>query len=512
MKHIKWSVFLPPFLLFVLVILANIINPQWINNLITGMNTFITNEFGWFLILLPTVIFLICIALFFSKFGNVRLGGEDSKPMMHTFSWFTINICTTIAAGIIFWSAAEPIQHLLYPPADLHIEAMSPEAAKFTMTTIFTHWTVLPYAIYTLPAVLFAFGYYNLKQPYTLGTTLAVLTGSHSHPRLNQAIDTVCLFTLVAGLAGSLGVGVLNLSGGLNQLFGIPSTTTLWGIIMAVMVAVFLVSAISGIMRGIRILSNVNIYIYGFILVFVFLFSNRQFILSLGVESLGEYITNFFSKSLYTGVFDDSGWAGQWPVFYFSSWMAWAPITAVFLGKIAYGRKVKELIAMNLFSTSLFSVIWFCVLSGSTIDFTMNVAGSGMVEAYREAIEHSIYQLFANMPFPSVLTAIFLIAVFLSFVTAADSTIVVISELSTKGIALENPDSPASIKVLWSLVIALITIIMMGIGNGADGLKMISNIGGPPAALYLLFVAISAVKLLVKPDIYEAFTTKQTRQ
>lgn len=478
----------------------NLIDNKLFTAVIQNLNTWITAKFGWFIILLSVVIFLICVAIYFSKFGQIRIGGNQARPTMKTLEWFSINICTTIACGIIFWSAAEPVQHLLHPPESLGIEAMTPEAAKFAMSAIYTHWTVLPYGIYTIATVMFAYGYYNLKKSFSLGTMITVLTNGKESNKLNTVIDSVCLFTLIAGLAGSLGVGVLNLSGGLHKLLHIPSSPPVWTAVMIVITITFLLSAISGIMKGVRKLSNINVYIYIFLIIFVFLFGGTQFICSFSVESLGEYAGNFFSRSLYTGTFDTDGWAGSWPIFYMSSWMAWAPITAIFLGRIAYGRKIKEVVAMNLFSTSVFSIIWFSVLSGATINFTLNKPDSHMVQAFESGIENTIYQLFENMPASAILTVVFLVAVFLSFVTAADSTTIAMADLSTKGLNPEHPTSPKSIKIIWAVMTALIAIIMMNVGNGADGLKIITNIGGLPAAVFLLFVTVSAVKVLLNPE------------
>lgn len=502
MKKIKPEVFLPPFFLFLVCIIINIADSDLFTKIVNTLNSFIVDQFGWLIILLPVLIFFVCIAIYFSGFGKVKIGGAGAKPKMSLLSWFSINICTTIACGIIFWSAAEPIQHLLHPPDSLHIEAMSPDAAKFAMSAIYTHWTVLPYAIYTLPAVMFAFGYYNKKKSFSLAAMITVLLNGREHKYLNAVIDSVCLFTLVAGLTGSLGVGVLNLSGGLHKLFGIDSTPFVWSAIMLVVIITFLVSALSGIMRGVRRLSNMNVYIYFFIIGFVLIFGGTHFICNFGVECLGDYLNHFFTKSLYTGTFAKDSWTAQWPIFYFASWMSWAPITAIFLGKIAYGRRIKDLVAMNLFSTSVFSILWFTIMSGSTIHFALNRPTSGMVEAFQSGIENTIYQLFENMPFTGVLVFIFLIAVFLSFVTAADSTVIAISDLSTHGLEKEGTESPNSIKILWAVLIAFITLIMMNVGSGVDGLKMISNIGGLPAAVFLLLVMGSAVKLMFMPHMY----------
>ena len=505
MKSLKinYSVFLPPFVLLVLCVIHNFADGAGFASSMTSAYYWILNNFGWLFLFSVVVILFVCIYICFAPFGSTVIGGKDAKPMMKWGTWFSITLCTTVAAGIVFWAAAEPVQHLLHPPASSGIEPMSAQAALFSMSQVYIHWTFLPYGIYTICTVMFAFGYYNMKKTCSLGAAVSPIVPDKHVNKANTVIDIVCVFSLVAGLAASLGVAVLNINGGLNRIFGISSNPTVWAIIIGVTVGVFLISAVSGVMKGIKLLSDINVYIYYGILVLVLLFGGTVFIFSFGAESLGDFFSGFFSKALFTGAATKDTWAQDWPMFYFGNWMAWAPISAVFLGRISYGRKVKQIVIMNLVITSVFSIAWFMVISGATINLAMNKPSSGIIESFSAGYEYVIYQLFENLPLTSILVPVFLVCVFISFVTASDSTTVAISSVCTAGINPEDPDAPKSMKILWGLIIAVVTWIMMSVGEGITGVKMLSNIGGLPTMFYILFVTYSALKVARHPEKYD---------
>lgn len=499
---IKPSVFYPPFILLFGCILFNFVDQSDFEKYIFSIYSYIIDQFGWMFILLPSILLLACVWIYLSPMGNIRIGGKNAQPQIRKKTWFTITLCTTIAAGIVFWAAAEPIQHILYPKASLGISPLSSDAIEFAMTTIYTHWTFLPYAIYTIATVMFAFGFYNMKKPFSLGATISPLLNEKRSRWINPLIDCICVFSLIAGLSSSLGVGVLNINGGLTKLFGVQSSPVIWALIIAILVVTFIISAITGIMKGIKILSDINTYIYIVIIAFILIFGGTAFICSLGVNSFGNYLTNFFSQSLSTGIFDTDDWTKQWTIFYFGNWLAWAPITAVFLGRLSYGRTVKEIIIMNLVCTSIFSVIWFSIISGATINYAINVPNSGILEAFRNGYENTIYQLFQNLPLSVLTVPLYFFAVFISFVTAADSTTVAISGICSTGISPDSPESPKYIKIIWGLTIAVVTWIMMSVGEGITGLKIMANIGGFFSMFFMIAVLYCAILISIKPQKY----------
>lgn len=504
MKHQKINlvVFLPAVLLFCACILLAFFDNMAFVNLTSTLYAWILDEFGWLFLLTALVVFLVCVGLYFSPFGKVIIGGKEAKPMISVWNWFSITLCTTVASGIVFWGAAEPVQHILNPPVSSGIEPMTPEASLFAMAAVFRHWTVLPYGLYTILAVVFAFVYYNMCQPFSLGSVIAPLIPEKGRNGVSKVVDFVCVFALVTGLAASLASGVLSINGGLNKLFGIGSNATVWGIIILIIGGMTIIAAVTGITRGIKYLSNINVGIYVVILGFILLFGGTVFIFSFGVESIGQFVTTFFSGTLFTGMAEGDPWAKNWTMFYLGNWMAWAPVTAVFLGRISYGRRVRDVIAMNLFVTALFSIIWFMIISGATVNSLMHNPGSGLIEAYNAGYENVIYQLFKNLPLSQLFIPLYLIAVLISFVTAADSTTTAIAGICSKGIAPDSPEPPASLIAVWGIIVAVVTWIMMTVGEGITGIKMLSNIGGLPAMFLIIFVVISAVLIAAHPEKY----------
>jgi len=301
-------VFWPPFLLLLGAIILNFVAPDGkdengkrvigeFSKTVNSANDWILANFGWLFSscasLAVMLCIIICVTCFWkSGFGNVRIGGRDAKPLMSLWNWFSITICTTIAIGILFWSTAEPIAHLTAPPGDLKPD--SHEAAVFALSTMYLHWSFTPYALYCVASLMFAFAYYNMRQPFSLGSTVTPLFGKWSTGKGSFLIDAVCLYSLVAGMAAALGAGILMLGGGLNDLWGIVSNKWVWGGIALAIVVTFIISSATGLMKGIRILSDINTKLLICLAVVPLIFGPTIFILTLGGEALLDYVVNFF--------------------------------------------------------------------------------------------------------------------------------------------------------------------------------------------------------------------------
>ncbi|MDR2553067.1 MAG: BCCT family transporter, partial [Treponema sp.] len=330
MKGIRPVVFIPPALLTIAALMYSLIDNTGFSAMAAAANNWLLDKFGW-LFSLGSLCFLAgIIIVFFSPLAKVKIGGQDAVPVMSDFNWFAITLCTTIAIGILFWGTAEPLYHFTGPPRGFGIEAGSPGAVRFAMSSMFMHWTFTPYAIYTLPALMFAFAFYNMRKPFSLGSALVPVIGDRAAGKPGEVIDAVCLYALILGMAASLGTGILSLTGGLSYQYGIPNNALTYWIIGAVIVAVFIISAGTGLMKGIRFLSDINTKALIVITLFVFLFGPTTYILQLGSEGLGEYFSTFFQRSLITGAAAYTGgegidmWGQWWTNFYFANWLAWA--------------------------------------------------------------------------------------------------------------------------------------------------------------------------------------------
>lgn len=510
--RIRPLVFWPPFILLMTAVVVSLVDLDRFLAATTAINTWILSSFSWLFSLATLAMVLTLIAAFVSPLGRMRIGGDTAKPLLTKWRWFSISLCTTVAIGIMFWATAEPMYHLHTPPGGQGLGADTPEAMRFALSTMFLHWSFTPYSIYSVPALAFALAYYNRRKPFSLGSALSPVFGRAVEGRGGQIIDAIALYTLVAGMAASLGTGALTLAGGVDRYLGTGTGPLVLGVLTALIVVSAVASAASGLHRGIARLSSLNTRIFFVLAGFVFIAGPTGFILAGGVEALGDYLGNFIQKSLTTGATSGDTWAQSWTVFYWANWLAWAPITALFLGKIARGYTVRQFLLVNLVAPSLFACGWMAIFAGTAL--FMDSQGDNMLYEALNATgpESVVYTMLANLPLAGITTALFIFASFLSYVTAADSNTEAIANLcvddAAERMAAENDgDSDAGegnagagsslrMKVIWGGSIGIVAWVMTGFA-GIDGIKMMSNLGGLPALAIVMGCNAVLVKYLM---------------
>ena len=499
-SSVRPMVFWPPFILLLISVIASLVDLEGFLATTTALNTFVLDKLGWLFSITSLIMVVTCLITYLSPLGRTRIGGETATRILTPWRWFSITLCTTLAVGIMFWSTAEPLYHLHTPPNSLELIPNSPETARFALSTMFLHWSFTPYAIYTVPALLFALMHYNLGKPFSLGTLFVPLLGNKLIGRKGRALDALALFALVCGMASSLGTGAMTLAAGIDRFLGTGTGPLMLGIVTLAIVGCFTASAASGLQKGIARLSAINAKAFFLFLAFVFVCGPTQTVLGYGTEAAGEYFNNFMQKSLFTGAFDGDPWPKSWSIFYWANWMAWAPISALFLGKIARGYTVRQFMLINLIAPSLFSIVYVSVFSGTTIKIDMDTGGSLYQLLNDSGAGSVIYALFDELPFSTLTSIVFLLIAFLSFVTAADSNTEAISQLcSTESQAAmagdidENTRSRLIMKIIWGATIGAVAWIMTAF-VGIDGIKMLSNLGGVPA----LFIVIAATASLLR--------------
>ena len=502
--QIRPLVFFPPFLIFLLGLGYGLVDQAGFLNLAKRLNGYLIAYCGDGFVWTAFLALPVCLLVLVSPLGRVRIGGERATPLFGYWKWFSITLCTTIATGILFWGAAEPVSHLYHPPASLGIKAGSPEAGRFALQALFLHWTFIPYAIYTLPGILFAFAYFNMGRAFSLASIFAPLkvlffpdrpdTAGAEKSIPAQLVDAACLYALVGGMSASLGTGILTLSGGLRHLTGLPDSLFIKASFALGIVFAFTLSSISGLMKGIRILSDLNVKVFFLLIGFIFLIGPSFYILSAGMENFFRFLGNFPAQALLLDFNSDDVWPGQWTVFNWANWMSWAPVTAMFLARISKGRTFREFVVINLILPALFGVVWMAVLGGTAIhaDLYEN-AGLGEIMT-EQGPESLMYAIMKDFPFSALLIAFFLFIVFLSYVTAADSNTTAMSALSAGDISPESPEPPVFVKLLWGVIVGGFALIMVTFA-GVDGVKMASNLGGLPA-LILEILALPVLLLI----------------
>src|SRR5690606_4091553 len=286
-------------------------------------------------------------------------------------------LCTTIAVGILFWGSAEPLSHFLFPPDFIGLEPNSEEAKSFALGALYFHWGFTPYAIYAVPALVFALMYYSGKSKLSLGIMLRPLIGNSPHRLWENGLDMFSLFALVTGMAAALGAGILSLSGGFLAFFPDFDPTILTGLITLGILITFIISASTGIEKGIKNLSLFNLGFFFLIAILFVILGEKGKIFDSVLTGFSQYVSNFTDLSLQlSGA--GSSWTFDWSTFNFAMWMAWAPMTALFLGKIAVGRTVREFLMVNWFLPAFFCLIWMGIFGGTTLDFA-----SANPESYR---------------------------------------------------------------------------------------------------------------------------------
>ena len=459
----------------------------------TAVHLWIIAHFGWLFSLGAVAAVLLIAVIYISPLGRVRIGGKNATPVLRQWNWFAITLCTTIATGILFWGTAEPLFHLNGPPAFAGVDARSHDASLFALSTVYLHWSLTPYAIYSVPALAFALAHHNFGKSYSLSAPLGFVLGPFARGPGAAVIDAIALFALVAGVAASLGAGIMTLTGGVGAVLAVSDTPATRFVITTLIVGVFVVSSISGLQRGIKVLSDINIRFFFAFAMFVFIAGPTLSILTLGGESALIYARDFFPRSLsFIGGVDQ--WTRDWTIFFFANWLAWAPITALFLGRIAVGYTVRAFILVNLLLPSLFGIVWMAIFGVAAID--ADLVSGGLTQALNaDGPEAVAYALFRTLPFAPGVTIIFIAITFTSFVTAMDSNTHSIVNLCMGKRTLEENLEKTSmmLKVFWGVLIGAVAWVMTAT-TGIEGIRMLGNLGGGPGLIILIGCGAALVR------------------
>lgn len=497
-------VFWPSFIILVIATIFSIVNLETFSSVISDVTVSSMKFFGVGYEVLTVIMFIVCLAVCVMPFGRVKIGGSKAKPLLNPFSWFAVSLAVTVATALLFWASVEPIIHLTEPPASLGLEPNSPEAAVFSLSTVFLHWSFLPYAVYGVPVIMFAFAYYNMKKPFMVSSMLAPILGDKTEGKIGIMVDLATVLAMVLGVANSLGVGTLLVTGGLNYVWGVPSNMFVWLIVMLAIVVAFVISAITGLSNGVKKLAEINLWIFIFFLAWVIMFGSTLFNINLGVESFAHLMDNFFSQSLFNGVVGGDEWPVWWTIWYFAAWMAWAPISAVFLGRVSYGYSVRAIVVVNVFLGGLFNVIWFTFFSGSAIHMELfENAGLGEV-LINKGTEMVNYAFFNQFPLGTLINIVFVVTAYITYVAGADAMCDTLAGLSTHGISPDSPNPPAILKIVWGAVLGVVAWITMSFA-GLEGLKALSNLGGIPTLILLTPITYCVIKVAWNPYKYDTF-------
>lgn len=338
---INKPVFYVSFLLVVTSLLLCLVFRESADEWFARTQHYITENLGWFLILTVNFVLVFCLVLAFNRFGNIRIGGEHAEPEFSTTSWFAMLFSAGMGIGIMFFSVAEPISHFSKPPRPV---ASQVDAARQAMDFTFLHWGLHAWGIYALVGLSLAFFAYNKKLPLTFRSLFYPFLGERIHGWWGHSIDIFSVMATLFGLSTSLGLGVQQINAGTHFLFGWPESATLQSIMILVITAIATVSVVSGLDKGVKILSNVNMILAFSLMLMVFFVGPTIYLLKSLIQNTGSYLSNFVQISTWNDSYRQTGWQNSWTVFYWAWWIAWSPFVGSFIARISRGRTVKQFI------------------------------------------------------------------------------------------------------------------------------------------------------------------------
>ncbi|WP_404349705.1 BCCT family transporter [Phycicoccus jejuensis] len=453
----------------------------------------ITTNFGWFFVLTSGGFVVFSAFLAVSRYGNIKLGPDDSVPEFSTFSWVSMMFATGMGIGLMFYGVAEPLTHLNTPPLGL-AEPGSDEAAHLAMEYTFFHWGVHPWSMYAVIGLTIAYFAYRKGSGNLISAAFRPLLGDRVDGAAGKGIDTLAVLATLFGSATSLGLGALQITGGLSDVFsGREYGTAAAVAVIAVLTLCFVVSAVSGIDRGIKWLSNANAVAAALLALFLFVVGPTVFILSTFTESIGGYLTHLPTMSFRTGVFGGGEWLNGWTIFYWAWWVSWTPFVGMFIARISKGRTIRQFVVFVIAIPSLVSFVWFSILGGAAFDLQLT-QGEDMKALVDSGLETTLFGTLRAYPLATVtvVLAVFLIAIF--FVTGADSASIVMGMLSQGG----DEEPRRSLVVFWGVATGAVATVLLVTG-GEDGLGALQTgviIIGFPFLMVLIALCVSLWKAL----------------
>lgn len=461
---------------------------------------FLTKDFGWLYLISMLLFVIFAIALAFSKYGNIKLGPDDSKPEYSTTSWFAMLFGAGMGIGLIFWGVAEPLSHFVSPKGN--ITPGSVEAANFAIESSFLHWGIHPWAGYSIIGLSLAYFQFRKGKSGLISSILEPVLGKKIEGWIGIAIDVLAVFATIAGIATSLGLGTMQINSGLSYLFNIPNNPVTQIIIIAITTFVFIATAVSGVDKGIKRISDLNLILALMVTVAAFLVGPTLKIINSFTNSLGGYTQNILSDSLAIGAYSDNTWTNKWTVFYWAWWIAWAPFVGTFIARISKGRTIREFILGVMGAPALASFVFFAIFGNMGINLAL---GKGMpisrIQNITSDVSTAFFAVMSNYNFGFIISVVTIVLLITFFITSANSATFVLGMFTSQG----NLNPTNKKKIMLGLIQSFLAVVLLLTG-GLSALQTSSLVAAFPFIFIMILATISLTKELkneklnVKPE------------
>ena len=445
--------------------------------------TWLTTNLDWLFMITANLVFLFCLVVAISPLGKVRLGGVDAKPEYSNLTWLSMLFAAGVGIGLLFFGVAEPMYYLQNPP--LGITAGTAEAATVGISATVFHWGFHGWAIYGVVGLALGFFAYNRGLPLTIRSAFYPLLGDRIWGWPGHVIDTFAIFAGLFGLATSLGLGVKQVTSGMNYVFDVPANNITMVILIVVITAIAMISVLTGINVGIKRLSQFNVILAFLLLVAVIILGPTLYIFRSMFDGLVGYVVKIVPLSNWIGR-EDTGFFHGWTTFYWAWWIAWAPFVGTFIARISKGRTVRQFVIFVLLLPTLVCLLWFGAFGGTALHQHLAEGYTGVTEnvgAWK--LEIALFKMFDQLPFTALLSSVAMLLTIIFFVTSSDSGSLIIDTIAAGG----KMDAPVAQRVFWCSIEGLIAIALL-LGGGLKSLQAAALATGFPFAIVLLGMAV----------------------
>ncbi|WP_245999041.1 BCCT family transporter [Paracoccus methylarcula] len=494
-------------------VVFTVLNVELAGKLYGSIRSWVESALSWYYISSVVVLFFVCLFLMFSRFGSIRLGDDDSRPEFSNFSWFAMLFSASVSIGIMFFGVAEPLFYFdnsagwgypNNPFADrLGHTGLTPERAVDAVRVTNFHWGLHGWAIYTITGLCLGYFAFRKKLPLTFRSALYPILGDRIYGPAGHAVDLLAIFGTVFGIATSLGLGATQMAQGMNVLFGVDSGILTQVLLVLGVSVVATLSAVSGIGRGVKILSEWNI-ILTIVLILFFLFAGpTQWLVGFFLNSLGAYVTHFVPMGFWTASEPgDVAWQGGWTIFYWGWWLSWAPFVGMFIARISKGRTIREFMFGAMLVPTAMAFIWISIFGGNALHIEMNavdgVGSAGLIEMVNNwNLGGTLFGTIDGLAGGGALTwiisalATFLLATW--FITSSDSGTLVVTTILSMG----NPHPPKRYRIIWGGAQALVAAVLLMAG-GLGALQTASIAAALPTSILVVLMAVGVLKSLME--------------
>lgn len=477
-------VFYPALITIVLSVVFALIFSEQSQRSLENVQNIVSQKGGWIYTLSVNAFIIFCIYMAFGKYGSIRLGGPEARPEFKSTAWFAMLFSAGIGNGLVLFSIADPVRDFLNPPrlsADADPTIIAQEAINFS----FLHHGIHGWAIYSVIGLALAYFTYNRKMPLTIRSAFYPLLGERIYGWIGNVIDVVAVVATLFGLATTLGFGVGQINAGFTHVFGIPHSLLFQYLIIFSVTAIATISVVSGVNRGVKILSQMNVGVAIIIFFMVLVLGPTAFIMKGFIQNVGSYLTNFVDLATWSGSYDDSTWHNGVTLMYWGWWASWSPFVGTFIARVSRGRTIKEFVLGVLFLPAMVTFLWFSAFGGTTM---LGLVGGdfSLVAAVNENISTALFVFFEKFPLAIVLKVLGMILICSFIITSADSGALVVDGITSGG----DKKTPALQRIIWASLAGCIAAALLS-GGGLGTLQAAVTISGLPFAILLVAMCIS---------------------